>query len=247
MSFFIVPMMASAQSFSVQDVVSLTNRDRTALGLSTLHFDETLASAAEFKALDMDAKGYFAHTSPEGVTPWTFFDQSGYRYRYAGENLAIHFTDAHDEHEAWMSSQKHRENILSSKYSDIGVAVREISWEGKKTTVVVQLFGTRIGEEVADATPWKSISGDVAVASNEKSIGMQADFNEAIVAPQSSVLPDQSPFTVVTGNSTVKLVILLVCTMLLEVIACGIFVRIFLYRDRSTPLVHSFSSLKTHM
>ena len=50
---------------------------------------DMLQEAAEKKAQDMIENNYFAHTSPQGKTPWHWVEESGYDYRYAGENLAI--------------------------------------------------------------------------------------------------------------------------------------------------------------
>lgn len=166
LAFFVLfPVTSFAFSIVPSEVVSLTNDDRLAVGLVPLRWDETLARAAEAKADDMAEKKYFAHTSPEGKTPWFFFEKSEYQYRFAGENLAIHFTDAKEEELAWMKSEKHRENILSPKYVDIGVAVRELQWEGKTTLIVVQLFGARHGETLG-----ASVVSQTTPAFSEKSV-----------------------------------------------------------------------------
>jgi len=72
-------------------LVDLTNRNRATFNLPPLKESPQLDAAAYLKALDMEKNGYFAHTSPTGITPWYWFDQVGYNYRYAGENLAIGF------------------------------------------------------------------------------------------------------------------------------------------------------------
>lgn len=45
---------------------------------------------------------------------------------------------------AWMNSPTHRENLLSSRYQDIGIAVIDGSLGGRETTLVVQMFGTKL-------------------------------------------------------------------------------------------------------
>ena len=129
------------------EVVSLVNQERSDAGLSPLMESTVLNEAAQAKADDMATEGYFSHTSPSGVTPWEWFREAKYEYRYAGENLAIHFHDATSQERAWMESKKHCENILSPKYREIGVAVREMTWEGRRTTVAVQSFGTQMRDE----------------------------------------------------------------------------------------------------
>lgn len=123
-------------------VVELTNDERTAEELGTLRVSDALTAAAARKATDMAEKGYFAHTSPEGVTPWHWFKESGYTFVYAGENLAIDFEESPDVVRAWMESPSHRANIVGTQFTEIGVAVAQGEYEGRPATFVVQLFGT---------------------------------------------------------------------------------------------------------
>jgi uncharacterized protein YkwD len=136
-----VPSLAAVIS-SV--LVELTNNDRSSTGLATLTVNPTLTEIAQAKANDMAAKGYFAHTSPEGLTPWYWFKQGGYKFSYAGENLAIDFSESPDVERAWMNSPTHRANVLGTQFSEIGVAVATGMYQGRATTFVVQEFGTPI-------------------------------------------------------------------------------------------------------
>jgi len=77
-------------------LADLTNGERQTQNLPILTVSPLLNEAAEMKATDMATKGYFAHTSPEGKTPWYWLEQAGYNYQYAGENLAINFSDSKD-------------------------------------------------------------------------------------------------------------------------------------------------------
>ena len=141
-----------ASDITPDKVVELANQERSAQGLPGLEVDNDLAKAAEAKAIDMADKHYFAHISPKGITPWYWIEKSDYHYRHAGENLAIRFTNAEDEERAWMESPKHRENIMSEKYRDTGVAVKTVVGEdGQKSILVVQMFGTRMGESAPPA------------------------------------------------------------------------------------------------
>jgi hypothetical protein len=100
-----------------------------------------LQVAAQEKENDMVANNYFAHTSPAGVTPWHWFMDVGYQFSYAGENLAVNFSDSQDVTAAWLNSPEHRANILNSHFTEIGIAVAEGSFEGRPATYVVELFG----------------------------------------------------------------------------------------------------------
>lgn len=122
-------------------LVDLANNDRKAESEGTLTVNAKLQKAAQAKADDMAAKGYFAHTSPDGSTSWTWFQNAGYSFSYAGENLAVNFSDSEDVEQAWMDSPTHRANILNGKFTEIGIATAQGEYKGRKTTFVVQMFG----------------------------------------------------------------------------------------------------------
>ncbi|HVM76857.1 MAG TPA: CAP domain-containing protein [Candidatus Paceibacterota bacterium] len=134
-------------------LVDQTNESRTANGVPALHENATLDAAAQLKANDMVKNNYFAHTSPAGLTPWYWFDQVGYNFNYAGENLAVNFSDSEDVTSAWMNSPEHRENILNANYSDIGMATAQGMFQGHPATYVVELFGTQAPVAVANGIP----------------------------------------------------------------------------------------------
>ncbi|MCA9355789.1 hypothetical protein KC865_04585 [Candidatus Kaiserbacteria bacterium] len=122
-------------------VVDLTNQERAGLSETPLQRSAILDRAAELKAQHMAQNEYFSHFSPDGVSPWYWFDKIGYAYAYAGENLAIHFTDSEEVVKAWMESPAHRENIVNEHYTEIGVGTAKGKYEGYNTIYVVQLFG----------------------------------------------------------------------------------------------------------
>lgn len=146
-------------SYTASEVVTLTNSARSENGLGSLATNSKLASAAYAKAQDILEKDYFAHNSPDGKTPWDFINESGYTYSYAGENLAIGYTDASELFTAWMNSPTHRDNIVNKNFREIGIAVVSGDYQGAQTVVAVQEFGTPNGtiatenEQVASATP----------------------------------------------------------------------------------------------
>lgn len=133
----------TASKLPVSSLVELTNQKRMELGIPALSWDEDLSEAARQKGLDMLEHDYWAHVSPDGTTPWVFFNNVEYRYQYAGENLARDFDSPEEVVKAWMASPKHRDNLLSQKYQDIGMAVVEGDLNGTPTTLVVQMFGAK--------------------------------------------------------------------------------------------------------
>jgi len=139
---------SGGQSPWAETVVTLANQERRDRDIPELTVSPLLEKAAALKLADMEKNGYFAHTSSAGLTPWSFMDQAGYGYRYAGENLAIHYTDPVSEHSAWMKSEKHCQNILDPRFREIGIAVKKVFFEGRETMLTVEMFGTIPGREV---------------------------------------------------------------------------------------------------
>ncbi len=123
-------------------LVALTNQNRAAANISELKVNPFLEKAAQMKADDMAAKSYFAHNTPDGKNPWYWLDQAGYKYVYAGENLAVNFENSEDIETAWMNSRGHFLNIMNPKYTEIGIATSTGIYKGRQAVFVVQMFGT---------------------------------------------------------------------------------------------------------
>jgi uncharacterized protein YkwD len=160
-----IRVLGYAANISVDEVVRLTNQKRAEVGLPPLSLNPDLARAALAKGDDMLAKDYWAHVAPDGTQPWKFFSDVGYKYRYAGENLAKDFSTAQSAVDAWMASPSHKENILSPKYDDIGIAVVEGDMNGVDTTIIVQLFGRPYTEAIAEV-PQQAVAKTVETQIN---------------------------------------------------------------------------------
>lgn len=177
-------------------LVNLVNQSRKSAGAGELSESIKLDQAAELKARDMITREYFSHNSPEGVTPWHWFSETGYDYKYAGENLAVGFFDSIDVFHAWLNSASHRENLLNSNYKEVGTAVLQ-GFGHNNAIVVVQMFGTlktpQNAPEATAETP-AEVSGG-AVVSNEP---IKDSGQEKVLAQYSENI---SFFEKVTGNS----------------------------------------------
>lgn len=141
-------ILGYASQISPDEVIRLTNEKRTQAGLPSLTLNGMLSGAAQAKGNDMIVKDYWAHVAPDGTQPWSFITNAGYKYRYAGENLARDFNNANSAVEAWMNSPTHRENILNPKYKEIGIGVVEGDLAGIDTTIIVQFFGATYVDKV---------------------------------------------------------------------------------------------------
>lgn len=137
-------ILGLSYSISEVDMLVRINALRQEKGLGPLTLNGELSSAARAKASDMFAKNYWAHFAPDGSSsPWVFIKNSGYNYLYAGENLAKGFSESGEVVSAWMNSPSHRDNILSTKYKDIGFAIVPGNLQNEETVLVVEMFGSR--------------------------------------------------------------------------------------------------------
>lgn len=137
----LIPGTALASSISEAKIIELTNKERIKNNLPTLVENPILYQAALKKAEDMISKHYFDHYTPNGLAPWDFMEQAGYKYLIAGENLAMGFRTSEGISSAWMNSPTHRGNILNKNYEDIAIAIKNGEIDNKQTTLVVQMFG----------------------------------------------------------------------------------------------------------
>ncbi len=139
------PNQADALSvITAEQLLQDVNQYRVNHGLSALVLDDKLNQAAMAKANDMSQNSYFAHTSPSGIAPWYWVDNSGYRFKIAGENLAMNFSNSHSIVDAWMNSETHRSNLLNPEFKNVGFAVHSIYLNGKQQTLIVQFLGTSL-------------------------------------------------------------------------------------------------------
>ncbi|MBD7937719.1 MULTISPECIES: SafA/ExsA family spore coat assembly protein [Cytobacillus] len=116
-----IPSTAQATLSMESQVVQLVNEERAKEGLKPLKENWELARVARFKSQDMIDRRYFSHQSPTYGTPFQMIKDFGLTYNAAGENIAAGQTSAQAVVTAWMNSDGHRKNILSSQFTEIGV------------------------------------------------------------------------------------------------------------------------------
>lgn len=135
-------VLGYASNITVSGLLSNTNSERAGAGKSALSLNSKLNTAAQGKANHMIENDYWAHTSPDGVTPWYWFDYAGYDYVVAGENLAYGFDTSAGVINGWMNSPSHRDNMLNGAYEHVGFGIANGSdYQGGPNTVVVAMYG----------------------------------------------------------------------------------------------------------
>ena len=126
-----------ARAGTADSIVDLTNRERQAKGLRALKVNRQLTAAALAHARNMARQEQMNHEL-DGRNPSDRVNDTGYRWRAYGENIAYGYPGPKDVVGAWMDSTGHRENILNETFTEIGVAV---AYSSKGVPYYCQVFG----------------------------------------------------------------------------------------------------------
>lgn len=159
-------VLAYTTDVTSADLLIDTNQARQSQGSAPITLNPQLSRAAQAKANDMVARNYWAHLSPDGKTPWTFIDTTGYAYQKAGENLAFGFANTNDIVKGWMNSPAHKQNLVDTAYREVGfgIANSQNYRGGGPETIVVALYGEPGTKPVIDTSP-QSVQPTVAAFS----------------------------------------------------------------------------------
>jgi len=112
-----------------KQMLDLVNKERQANGLNPLAPDPELTEVARAHSADMFARGYFAHDTPEGLSPFDRMHAANVRFTTAGENLALAPT-LMLAHTGLMNSPGHRANILRREFGRVGIGVMDGGMRG---------------------------------------------------------------------------------------------------------------------
>lgn len=112
-----------------QLIFNRVNAERSKAGMSQLSYNSTMEKYARIKSKDMSDRGYFDHKNPEGQLITVQMAKDGVSFTAWGENIAYigGISDANAIADKfmtnWMNSSGHRANILSSKFTSLGVGI----------------------------------------------------------------------------------------------------------------------------
>jgi uncharacterized protein YkwD len=130
-------------------ILCLLNRERARHRLSPLRQNAVLEDASQRYSEDMAERDFFAHESPEGLTPAQRMTAAGYppggvsvgENLYWGEEAKSTPVEAVD---GWMHSPGHRENILRPQFAEVGVGVAfdaPVPASGHRSAIYTTDFG----------------------------------------------------------------------------------------------------------
>jgi uncharacterized protein YkwD len=129
-SAYVVPTAAQLPVLSAR-VLELVNQvrasgarcgERSFGPAPAVRFSRLLANVAYDHAADMASHNYFEHKDPAGHTPADRVRAAGYREKLVGENIAYGPQSADEVVRGWMDSPGHCENIMDSRFGEMGIA-----------------------------------------------------------------------------------------------------------------------------
>src|ERR1700712_1025578 len=140
--------IALNEGVPANETISTDSKQRLAM-------NETLLGVARAHSQDMIDRDYFAHNTPDGITPFQRMVSAGYNYATAGENIAYESTTGTvtnqmtaDLHQllfvdSGIADRGHRTNLLSGVYQEIGVGQVTGNFQGSNATMLTEDFATR--------------------------------------------------------------------------------------------------------
>ena len=121
-----------------QQVITLTNSQREAVGLVPLKTDSAIIEMAMLRAKELEKN--HSHTRPNGKNCQTVFEELETDLKFYGENAAKGQKTPEAVVEAWMDSPDHKKNLLRAGAEYLGVGV----WQDTDGILYwVQLFGVQ--------------------------------------------------------------------------------------------------------
>lgn len=102
-------------------LIELHNTARAEAKLGPLTPSAKLEAAAKVQAKDQADHNKMTHDGSDGSKPAERIERQGYRYKTAGENVAMGQRTSKQVFQAWMDSPPHKKNILGD-FTELGVA-----------------------------------------------------------------------------------------------------------------------------
>lgn len=122
-----------------QELLDAVNRERSAIELPGLKWDEGLARAARKHAELMAEQKLLQHRLPDEPELAVRAHDAGARFSHITENIGVG-EFASEFHEGWMHSPGHRANILDSHIDSVGISVVE----GEERVFAVEDFALAV-------------------------------------------------------------------------------------------------------
>lgn len=198
--------LAYSTSMSAGGLLSSTNVQRANNGKPALSINAKLNSSAQAKANDMVARNYWAHNTPQGQEPWVFFDNAGYAYLKAGENLAYGFATSADTVSGWMNSPTHKANMLDGAFTEVGFGFTNspnFNGDGQQTVVVAHYAKPQAAAAAAPAAPSVPAQPQTAPATTQQQAPAPTHPPKPQPKPETTKEEPRTPLPVTTDQPIV--------------------------------------------
>lgn len=145
---FVAPSPARADAISEQ-MLKLVNEARAQprtcgsenfAAVPPLRLSTQLAHVALIHARDMAQRGHMSHEGSDGSNVAQRATRIGYQWRAVAENVAMGQETPDEALASWISSPGHCVNVMSPKYTEMGVAFAD-NPESRAGTYWAQVFG----------------------------------------------------------------------------------------------------------
>ncbi len=111
----------STVEIRTQILLQLSNEARRALGIAPLLYDARMQQVAQSHAEAMARGAYLDHIDTQGRGVGERLLDTGFQFRWAGENISAGKDRIDDVFHWWMSSEGHRANILKPEFALTGM------------------------------------------------------------------------------------------------------------------------------
>jgi uncharacterized protein YkwD len=108
--------------------VELMNDHRESVGCPRLAWNDDVASVAQEHSEDMIDRDFFAHTNPDGDSPFDRLQNAGVPYSSGAENIAWGYHSAAAVLDGWLNSSGHKANIENCSLTEHGVGLLQSHW-----------------------------------------------------------------------------------------------------------------------
>lgn len=112
----------------VETFAMLMNDHRASVGCGPLTWNFEVAAVAQEHSEDMAARDFFAHTNPDGDSPFDRMQAAGVDFSRAAENIAWGYPTPEAVLAGWLDSPGHRNNIENCDLTEHGVGLYETRW-----------------------------------------------------------------------------------------------------------------------
>lgn len=189
---FVLPDVLAEEQ---QQIITLTNKLRVNKGLPALVVVKKLNNSAQYKADDMSANAYFAH-SKNNKTVTTWLEAAGYEYETAGENLAVGYSTAQDIVDAWKNSPTHYSNLIDKDFKDFGVGLAGGVYEGQPTVFISQHLASPLFVVGSVKEPTKiipKVQNDKKILNKVQKVKVGSATSSVLSAKIQNVVPNVLP------------------------------------------------------